>query len=177
MQSVRALVETIATTRTQQSASKKDEVAVMQAMMNDKEFKVAVYDKPGEPEYYCPAMDLRDALGNQIHKTTKMPLQEAAALANEYEFTRSDAVTQVDVSKEFINTYMDTGRKLPLGCRENSNVSIVQKKIEACQRTYPKKVGINDDGSDRYERATTEVPPHNSIKVISTCPTYKTNQN
>lgn len=173
---VEELVRSIADTRTQQSASKKDEIAVMQAMMNDKEFKVAVYDKPGNPEYYCPAQDLRESLANQIHKTTKMSLQEAASLADGYEYTRSDAVTQVDVSKEFINTYMDTGRKLPLGCRENSNVSLVQKRIEACERTYPKKVGINDDGSDRYERATTEVPPHNSIKVISSCPVHKTNK-
>lgn len=172
MEDVKALVHEIATTRTQQSASRKDEIRVMQAMMNDKNFKVATYDTPGEPKFYCPAQDLREALGNQIHRTTKMGLQEAAALADEYEFTKSDATTQVAVSKEFVNTYMNTGRKLPLGIREDSNVSLVQKRIEECERTYPKKVGINDDGSDRYEKATTHVPAHNSIKVISTCPIH-----
>lgn len=172
MENVRALVHEIATTRTQQSASRKDEIRVMQAMMNDKEFKVATYDKPGDPEFYCPAEDLRDALSNQIHKATKMSLQEATALANAYEFTKSDATTQVAVSKEFVNTYMQTGRKLPLGVREDSNVSLVQKRIEECERTYPKKVGINNDGSDRYEKATTHVPAHNSIKVISACPIH-----
>lgn len=170
MQSVVDLVHEIANTRTQQSASRRDEVAVMQAMMNDMEFKVTVLDKPAEPEYYCPAEDLRRALADQIHKTTKMPASEATALANDYEYSKSDATTQVAVSKEFVNVYMDTGRKLPLGCREHSNVSLVQKKIEACQRTYPKKVGINDDGTDRYERAVTDVPAHNSIKVMSSCP-------
>lgn len=172
MEDVKALVHEIATTRTQQSASRKDEVRVMLAMMNDRDFKVATYDKPGEPEYYCPAEDLRGALANQIHKTTKMSLPEATSLANEYEYVKSDAVTQVAVSKEFINTYMDTGRKLPLGCRESSNVHLVQKKVEECERTYPKKVGVNADGSDRYEKATTHVPAHNSIRVISTCPSH-----
>lgn len=172
MEDVKALVHEIATTRTQQSASRKDEIRVMQAMINDKNFKVATYDKPGEAEYYCPAADLRDALTNQIHKTTKMPLQEAAALADEYEFSRGDATTQVAVAKEFINTYMDTGRKLPLGCRDESNVHLVQKRVEECERTYPKKVGVNEDGSDRYEKATTHVPAHNSIRVISTCPMH-----
>ena len=172
MENVRALVHEIATTRTQQSASRKDEIRVMQAMMNDKDFKVATYDMPGDPKFYCPAQDLRDALANQIHRTTKMSLQEATALAGEYEFTKSDATTQVSVAKEFVNTYMNTGRKLPLGIREDSNVSLVQKRIEECERTYPKKVGINDDGSDRYEKATTHVPAHNSIKVISSCPIH-----
>ena len=170
MQTVIDVVKEIANTRTQQSASRKDEVAVMQAMMNDKTFKVTVLDKPSEPEYFCPAEDLRKCLTEQIHRTTKMSTSEAAALADEYEYTRQDATTQVAVSKEFVNVYMDTGRKLPLGCREHSNVSLVQKKIEACQRTYPKKVGINEDGTDRYERAVTNVPAHNSIKVMSSCP-------
>lgn len=170
MQTVLELVQEISNTRTQQSASRKDEVAVMQAMMNDKTFKVTMLDRPSEPEYFCPAEDLRKCLASQIHQTTKMPTSEAAALAEEYEYTRADATTQVSVSKEFVNVYMDTGRKLPLGCREHSNVSLVQKKIEACQRTYPKKVGINEDGTDRYERAVTNVPAHNSIKVMSSCP-------
>lgn len=172
MEDVKALVKEIATTRTQQSASRKDEIRVMQAMMNDKNFRVATYDKPGEAEYYCPADDLREALANQIHKTTKMPLPEAVALANEYEFTKSDATTQVGVAKEFINTYMDTGRKLPLGCRDTSNVHLMQKRVEECDRTYPKKVGVNEDGSDRYEKAVTHVPAHNSIRVISSCPIH-----
>ena len=172
MENVKALVEEIANTRTQQSASRKDEVRVMQAMLNDKDFKVAVYDNPAEVEYYCPASDAREALGNQIHRTTKMALPEAMALADAYEFTKSDATTHVGIAKEFVNTYMGTGRKLPLGCREDSNVSLVQKRIEECNRTYPKKTGVNDDGTDRYEKATTHVPAHNSIRVISTCPSH-----
>jgi len=173
MEDVRNIVKEIAAIRTQQSASRKDEVKVMQAMMNDKTFKVAIYDRTdNDPEYYCPALDLRESLANQIHKTTKISQSEAQNLASEYEYTKADASTQVSVSKEFINIYMDTGRKLPLGCRDNSNVSLVQKKIEECERTYPRKTGVNDDGSDRYERAVTHVPAHNSIKIISSCPSH-----
>lgn len=172
MEDVKTVVNDIIKTRTQHSASRKDEVKVMQAMMNDKSFKVSVYDKPSEVAYYCPAEDLREALANQIHNTTKISLLEAHNLADSYEFTKSDATTQVSVSKEFINTYMYTGRKLPLGCRKTSNVSLIQKQIEECDRTYPKKTGVNDDGTDRYERAVTHVPAHDSIKVISSCPSH-----
>lgn len=169
---VKGLIEEIINTRTQESASRKDEVRVMMAMLNDKDFKIARYDNPEEVTYYCPAESARSVVSNVIHKTTKMELQEAQLLVNDYEFNKHDAAEFVNLSKEFVNTYVDTGRKFPLGCREHSNVALVQKKIKEGERTYPKKTGINEDGSDRYEKATTRVPAHNSIRVISSCPTH-----
>lgn len=172
MKTVNEIVNEIKTTRTQQSASGKDEIAVMRGMLNDTEYKVDLYDNSGKVGVYCPSEDVRGMLANQIHKAAKITAEESAQLANEYEFSRSDAETHVRVAKEFVNTYVETGRKLPLGIRENSNVSLLQKINEAAERTYPKKVGVNADGTDRYEKATTKVPAHNSIRVISTCPSH-----
>lgn len=172
MKSVQEIVQEIQSTRTQQSASSKDEVAVMRGMLNDTGFKVDVYSAGGVTGTYCPSEDVRGMLAGQIHRTTKIPSQEAANLAAEYEFSRGDAETQVRLSKEFVNTYMGTGRKLPLGSREQSDVSLLQKPIAACDRTYPKKVGINEDGSDRYEKASTHVPAFNGIRAINNCPAH-----
>lgn len=173
MKTVSEIIAEIQTTRTQQSASGKDEVAVMRGMLNDIGYVVDTYNQQGKVGTYCPSEDARAMLANQIHKAAKVPAQESEQLAAGYEFTRSDAETHVRVAKEFVNTYMNTGRKLPLGCRENSDVSLLQKNIIACERTYPKKVGVNEDGTDRYEKATTKVPAHSSIRVISTCPAHK----
>lgn len=172
MKSVNEIVKEIQATRTQQSASNKDEVAVMRAMLNDTEYSVDIYGAQGKEGQYCPSADARDMLAGQIHKTVKIPSQEAIGLANAYEYGRADAETHVRLSKEFINTYMETGRKMPLGVREQSDVSLLQKPILACERTYPKKVGVNSDGSDRYEKATTPVPAHKSVRVISNCPAH-----
>lgn len=172
MKTVQEIVTEIQTTRTQQSASGKDEIAVMRGMLNDTGYVVDLYGSQGKTGVYCPSEDARGMLANQIHKAAKVPTQEAAQLAAEYEFTKSDAETQVRLSKEFVNTYMETGRKLPLGTRQNSDVSLLQKAIPAQERTYPKKTGVNADGTDRYEKATTQVPAHSSIRVISTCPDH-----
>ena len=177
MSSVLNIIQQIQTTRTQQSASSKDEVSVMRAMLNDTTYQVGIYGNNGVVGTYCPSEEARCMLAEQIHKTTKMPLQESTQLANEYEFGRHDAEVQVGLAKEFVNTYMETGRKLPLGVRATSDVSLLRKEIQACDRTYPKKVGINEDGTDRYEKATTPVPAHTSIRVISSCPNHLNGKN
>lgn len=170
--SVREVIREIQKTRSQSSASQKDEIKVAKAMMNDREFKVDVYGKAGVEEQYCPAESLRASLADQLHRIVKVPAEEAKVLANEFEYSKNDAATQVQFSKEFVNTYMDTGRKLPLGVREFSDVSLIQREIKEGERSYPCKVGVNEDGTDRYGKATTIVPAHKSIRVISTCPAH-----
>lgn len=170
--SVKSIIDEIQKTRSQSSASQKDEIRVAKAMMNDRDFKVDVYGKTGVESQYCPAEALRVSLADQIHKIAKISTEEAKILANEYDYTKNDAVTQVEFAKEFVNVYMDTGRKLPLGVREASDVSLIQREIKEGERSYPCKVGVNEDGTDRYGKATTVVPAHKSIRVMSTCPAH-----
>ena len=78
----------------------------------------------------------------------------------------------VDISKEFINTYIETGRKLPLGGRETSNVFLSKKEVKEGFATYPKKVGIAPDGQPIYENGKAPIKPHTSIKVQSKTPSW-----
>ena len=149
MDSVRELINEINTTRTQASSKAKDEVRVMKAMLNEPEFKVDVYGKSGVEGQYCPYEESRIMVSNIIKNTTKVSQQEAMSLANSYEFGNQEATIMVGLSKEFINTYIETGRKLPLGGREKSNISIAKKIKEARIGNTPKKVGVNADGSDK----------------------------
>lgn len=178
MDTVRELINEINTTRTQTSASAKDEIRVMRAMLNDKDFKVDVYGTTGVIGSYCPYEESRALVSNIVRDTTKISGREAMELANNYEFGKQESIIMIGLAKEFINTYIETGRKLPLGGRENSNISIAKKIKEERVGGYPKKVGVNDDGSDKFETVSENniIPSHGSLKVYSSCPTWLKNK-
>lgn len=145
------------------SSNRKDEVNVMRAMLNDPTFKVGIYDKSGKIDDYCPSESFRKMISGVVASTTKISQQEAASLVEGYEFTKSDAAAVVGLSKEFINTYITTRRKLPLGGREFFNVTLELKKIEERTASVPSK-----DGS----RISSTIPAHYGIKATSPCPSW-----
>ena len=83
-----------------------------------------------------------------------------------------DAETMIGLSKEFFNSYLQTGRKIGLGCREKSNVSLIKKDIPASTRYFPKQTGVDDNGNAIFTKGETKVPAYESIKVISPCPSH-----
>lgn len=166
------LVKEIKEGLSQTSASCKDELKIMKSMLNDKDYVVDVYDSYGKAGTYCPYDDARAMVSSIITGATRMPKAEADSLASSYEFKRNESETLINISKEFVNTYLQTGRKLPLGKREKSNVSLSIKEVEETTRMYPKKVGVNPDGTDRYEKVETHVPSYTGIKVIAPCPKW-----
>lgn len=170
---VRSLIEDINATRTQASASAKDEIKVMRAMLNDPTYKVDVYGKSGVEGQYCPYDEARAMVSSILKDTTRMSTKESEELAERYEFGKQESSIMVGLSKEFVNTYLETGRKLPLGGRRDSNIAIAKKTKEARTNNFPVKVGVNDDGSDKYEtRDNGTIPAHGSLKVYSSCPEW-----
>lgn len=172
MEKVMELISEIKTNLSQTSSSQKDEVRVMKAMLNDREYTVGVYGKDGKECSYCPSADARQMMAGIMSSAAKIPQSEAEKLMSEYEFKKSDATSMISIAKEFTNSFLQTGRKLPLGGREKSDVSLSLKEVEATTRSYPKKVGVNGDGSPRYEKAETKVGAHQSIKVHAPCPSW-----
>lgn len=157
------------------SASKKDEVRVMQTMLNDKEYEVGVYDRNGKIGVYSPYQDSRTLISSIIQETTKISANEAQELAENHQFTRNEASTFIGVGKEFVNTYVKSGRKLPLGVRENSDVALSIKENKGGMKPYPKKVGVDESGNAVYEHPMTEVPSYNSLRVHASFPKYLKN--
>lgn len=172
------LVKEINETRTQTSASSKDETRVMKAMLNDPEFKVDVYGKNGVEKTYSPYEESRILVGNIIKDTTKISTNEAMELAKQYEFGKQESNIMIGISKEFINTYMETGRKLNLGGRKDSNISISKKVKKERAGGFKQKVGVNADGTDKYIESDndTVIPSHGSIRVYSPCPSWVKNK-
>ena len=171
METVKEVIENINASRSQVSACAKDETKVMMAMLNDPTYKVDVYGRNGVEGVYCPYEEARTMVSNIIKDTTKISRNEATELANNYEFDKQNAVIMTGLSKEFINTYIQCGRKLPLGGREDSNISIA-RKIKAKSGNNLKKVGVNSDGSDKMVETSEVTPAHGSLRVFSPCPSW-----
>ena len=170
---VKDIIKDIQANRTQISASVADEERVMRAMLNDPTYKVGVYDKNGLVDEYCPHDDAREMISSVISGAAKIDKAEARELANNYKFKKSESESMIRISKEFVNTYLQTERKLPFGKREKHDVSLSLKKIEdGTERTYPKKVGVNEDGTDKYVNASTKIPGHESWRVHGGCPEH-----
>ena len=168
---VNEVLEDIRSSRKQVSASQKDEVRVMKAMLNDQSYEVGVYTKAGKVSTYNPAKDFRSMQAGIVSQVAKISKTEAETLVSDYEATTSDAGTMVNISKEFVNTYLTSGRKLPLGGREKSNWQLLAKDVEEKEKTYQKKIS-NPDGTVTWEAGKKVVPAHTTIKAKGPCPSW-----
>lgn len=153
-------------------ASQKDELRVMRTMINDKDYKVGLYTKEGLQGTFCPAEEIREMASSVIKSTTKISEDEAKRLADEHEFTKSEAQNLINVSKEYVNTYLQTGKRLPLGGREQMNAVLIMENKQAGQISYNQKVGVKEDESPIIERRTKDVPAYQKVKCTSTCPDW-----
>ncbi len=162
MSKVESLIKEINKGLNRVSSSTKDEIDVMRTMMNDTSYSVTVY--PAKEEYK-PSESLRNMCANIISSTVNINKNEARDLIGNYEFTKSDAETMVSFSKEYITTYLKTGRKLPLGGRENSNVTLQTKHVKSREINIPKT-----DGSNAEKKVKT--PEYDGIKASNKIPSW-----
>lgn len=180
MSTVLELINEINKERTKENSydtkNRKDEIAVMKAMLNDQSYEVTIYDSNGPKGTFNPSKSIRKTLGNIMAGASGMSTKEARMLLEQYEFKTSDAKTFVELSKEFINTYLQTGRKLPLGGRERSNVSLVQRTTEPKEASFPVQSGIDENGNPIYTHKTTTIPEYEYIKAYSGCPKWLKNK-
>lgn len=161
MSVVNELVKEIKDGLTQTSCSQKDEQRFMKAMLNDKEYQADIYSKGEVVGQVCPSAEARQFLATAISATTKMPQAEATALADAHEFKNSEANNMITVSKCFLEGYLDTGRKMQL----NSGIGLSQKHVEATERPYPKRIGVDEQGNAIYGNGISQVPAHDTIRV------------
>lgn len=147
-------------TKKQRSANKTDEVNVMRTMLNDADFSVAVYDRSkGYIGQRSPREESRKFIANITSSLTGIEYKNATELANEYEFSKKDASFLIENGKDFISTYLTTGRKLPLIQTEDSEAALLLRHIDSKEKQVP-------DGS------TTVIPEFNKVVCKSKCPKY-----
>ena len=170
MDQVNPTIHQIKDNLSQRSVSKKDEAKVMKAMMNDSEYHVATYNRTKDDDIcvrrYYPGLEFRRTIANIVANLTHIPRKEAKMLVSQYEFNYSEAKSLIDFSKEFINTYLQTGRKLGLGGRDTSDIELMWKTISGKTASVPDR--SNGDRQSVY------VPEHGGIKTINPCPRWIT---
>ena len=169
---VREIIQQIAETRTQTSANARDEVRVAVAMMNDPTFQVDVYGKEGVVGTFSPYEAMHSFAASVVKNTAKVTESEAERLVEGYQFSKDEASHVIGFAKEFVNTYLETGRKLPLGCRARSNCSLSQIVKEARENSFPVPNGVDANGEKVYTTATGITPEYTTIKVNGSCPTH-----
>lgn len=191
MADVRSMVKEIRENLAQHSGSLKDESRVMKEMLNDTNYNVVTYGKGGAEGTICPAQNARDLAASIINGAADIPKQEAQSLASNYEFTKNDAQNFIDISKEFVNTYTDTERKLSFGGRETYEMALLKSDVAASEKSYPKKrldesgqpvfkvdesgnQVFKENGAPEYEfdHPTKIIPAHTTVKAFASCPSW-----
>ena len=147
------------------NCSQEDEVRVMQAMLNDKDFKVDLYGRNGKVTEYCPAQEFKRMESSIISSALRISKDEAASLMDDYSVSKSEAEVMVNLSKQFINTYVDTDRKISLGSRTDRHLQLSKKVVPERSRPCPKKIGVSEDGKSIYESPIVTKPEHITLKV------------
>ena len=141
-------------------ANLKLEQDVMLGLLNDKEFKVGVYKKDeGKVDEISVYETSRELVSSILNNAGHLNKDEAVDLAHKYEFSKQDANNMIDISKEFVNTYLTTGKKINFGSRESVNMSLVMKHHDTSTKTT--QVGGLNSGV--FE--TKEVPAHNTVRA------------
>ena len=170
---VKELLEEIRNTRNNKTTksyitkSQKEEIRVMKTLMNDTEYEVDVYSNNGKISKFNPSNTLRETLSNIIHSTTHISKEESDILMKQYEFNNKEAENLLNISKEFIHTYLETGKKLSLGGREKSDISFHKKTVDSYHISSPI---LQPDGT--YIRKGTIIPTYETIKVDNKCPSW-----
>lgn len=168
---VKQTVDAISRIVSQTSSSRKDEERVMMAMLNDKSYVVNSYNKD-EVVPYCPSKDARDMCASMLVSTTGISKDEAANLADMHEFSKQEANSMIRISKEYVYTYIQTGRKLQLGTRDNIDVGLSLKDVKSRTTGVPKPIGKDAEGKTIYEFPKVQTKPYKSIRVHATCPSH-----
>ena len=149
-------------TKKQRSVNKVDEIKVMKAMLNDPNFQISVYDKnKGLIGTRCPHEESVKYAANLCSAITGIDSKSATELASNYEFTKKDAIYMIDMSKSFVQTYLDTGRKINVCQTEDAQAELMTRAIPEKEKLIP--------GSSNE---TAKVPAYTKIIAKSKNPKY-----
>lgn len=162
MESMKTIMDEIKeTTKKAKAASKVDEIRVMRGMLNDPDFSISIYDKnKGMIGSRCPREEAVKFAANVSSSITGLDIKSATEIANGYEFTKKDAIFLIDNAKDFVSTYLETGRKLPIVQSATTEASLIVRHVDEKTKPVPNGTG------------TTTIPAYDKVVSKSKCPKY-----
>lgn len=132
------LIEHIVRTTSQVSVSKSDEISVMQSMLNDKKFEVAIFDRTkGYLGTRSPRETALSIINDALCGVTGMGQKEANELSRDYQFSKRDAARQVSLAKDFASTYLQSGRKMVIMSDPRGEAAISLRFTKEHDKTVP----------------------------------------
>ena len=163
-----ALIDEIKNNTKQISVNKIDEVKVMKSMLNDKNFRLGIYDKnEGYIGEHCPAEEATIFVKNIIQGATGLDARDSMHLAESYEFTKKDATFMLSNMRDFIDIYMQSGRKLNIVQNQTTEANIYTREMGSTTKIVP------DKETGKPKKIATA--PFTKLVSISKCPKYATN--
>lgn len=141
-------------------ASNGDEVDLMRSMLNDTSFVATTVDNKGEPLQYSPAQTFKKMVTGIIADATGVAKSEAEGLANSYNATTGVATDMIGISKTFVTTMLQTGRKVQLPNGPDSKCTLSAEAKPAGETKVPKTGEVK------------AVPAYTKIKSSSSCPAW-----
>ena len=148
-------------TAKQKSQSISDQIRVQQMLLNDKDYEVGIYDRNkgrvGTRNVHAEAVNFVADVSSAI---TGLDRKSAQELAENYHFTKKDASFFQNMQHDFVQVYMQTGRKLNIVQSEDCEASIFCRAVESREKTIPGKEG------------TTVVPGFQKVIARSKAPKY-----
>lgn len=145
--------------------NKTDEVKVMVAMLNDKEFRYQKYEKNiGRVGEVNPRSQMVNLATDIIFNATGLEKKNCAILADKLTFSKKDAQTIIDLNKEFLDVYTSTGRKINLIQNERTEANVYVKEMGSTVKAIPNK----EDGTIKNIKTS----PYTKLASQSSCPKY-----
>ena len=166
---VNELIEQIKeVTAHQKAQSLVDEVRMMRMQLNDPTFRVSIYDrKKGRIGDRCPREEAVKFIANTTAELTGLELSTATELADKYEFSKKDATFFLNMQRDFLTTYLKTGRKINVVQSEDCEASLFLRPTSSREKLVPGKDG----------NSTTVVPAYNKLISRSKVPGYMSKEN
>ena len=140
-------------TMKQKSQSISDQLRVQQMLLNDPDYEVSVYDKNkgriGSRNVHTEAVNFVAEVTSSI---TGVEKKEAQDLASKYRFTKKDANFFLNMNRDFMQTYLQTGRKINIVQTEDSEASIFYRPVEAREKIVPGRNGSKPTVISGYQK-------------------------
>lgn len=153
-------------TANQIAINKVDEVRVMRTMLNDRDFKLGIYDKSlGYIGNRCPHEEAVNFAKNIIAGSTGLDAKDSRHLAENYEFTKRDASFLIDNMRDFLEVYTSTGRKINVMQTAATEACLYTKSVEATNKSVPDK---NNPGKNKQVVTS----PYVKLVAVTKCPKY-----
>jgi len=150
----------------QVAINRNDEVRVMKEMLNDPNFNVSIYEKStGYVGQRCPREEATGFVKNIIQATTGLDARDSKHLADNYEFTKRDATFLLTNMRDFMSTYLSTGRKINIVQSANAEANLFARDVKPLVKTIPAS-----EGSKETKQITTAA--YTKIVSNSKCPKY-----